>query len=316
MHRRVVLDGVDRVEAKAVDSVVAHPQLRILDRPLAHADLRIVERVAPGRRAEPVGEVWAERAQRLIAGAGVVVDDVENDTEALPMRSVDEARERLRPAVDRVRCGGVEPVISPATLAGERRDRHQLDRRHAQLAERREPRDDAVEGALARERTDVELVEDELAQVEPRPGRDLEPGRVEDARRPAHSLGLPARARIGPGVAVDEHVVVVPRPQRRLARPEAASGRLERVLADRDRVRIRCPDPELRQPRCERNRAESGRRRQSHRATVPNPPLPPSAGRAATRPRRARRARARSRTPRRRGSRRRRACSAPPRART
>ena len=106
---RVVVDGVHGVEAEAVEPVVAHPQLGVLDRPLAHAGLRVVERVAPGRLAEPVGEVGAERAQRLVAGADVVVDDVEDDAEALAVRCVDEPRQSLRAAVGRRaarRCRG------------------------------------------------------------------------------------------------------------------------------------------------------------------------------------------------------------------
>ena len=65
---RVVVDGVHGIEAEAVDPVVAHPQLGVLDRPLADAGLRVVERVAPGRLAEPVGEVRAEGAQASLPG--------------------------------------------------------------------------------------------------------------------------------------------------------------------------------------------------------------------------------------------------------
>ena len=103
VHGRVVVDGVHRVEAEPVDLVVAHPQLRVLDRPLAHALLRVVERVAPGRLAEPGGEVRAERAQRLVPGADVVVDDVEDDAEPFVVRRVDEPRQPLRAAVGNVR---------------------------------------------------------------------------------------------------------------------------------------------------------------------------------------------------------------------
>ena len=136
VRRRVVVDCVDGVEAQAVDPVVPHPQLRVLDRPLAHARLRVVERVAPRRLAEPVGEVRPERAQRLVAGADVVVDDVEDDAEALAVRGVDEPRQTRRAAVGRVRRERVEAVVAPAALAREGRDGHQLDRGHAELAER------------------------------------------------------------------------------------------------------------------------------------------------------------------------------------
>ena len=94
---RVVVDGVDGVEAQPVDPVVAHPELGVLDRPLAHAGLRVVERLAPRRLAEAVGEVRPEGAQRLVPGADVVVDDVEHDAEALAVGGVDQPREPSGP---------------------------------------------------------------------------------------------------------------------------------------------------------------------------------------------------------------------------
>ena len=94
----VVEDRVHRVEPQPVDVVVAHPQLGVLDRPLAHAALRVVDRVAP-ERVVAVGEVRPERGDRLGAGADVVVDDVEDDAEALRVRRVDEPREAVRAAV-------------------------------------------------------------------------------------------------------------------------------------------------------------------------------------------------------------------------
>ena len=101
------------------------------------------------------------------------------------MRGVDEPREPVRAAVGRVRRAGVDAVVAPAALAGERRDRHQLDRGDAELAQRREVRDRAVEGALAREGADVELVDHELVErsAVPAASRPGERARVDDARR-------------------------------------------------------------------------------------------------------------------------------------
>ena len=79
--RRVVEDRVHRVEAEAVDAVVADPLLRVLERPLAHAVLRVVDRRAP-EGVVAVGEVGAEGGDLLGAGAEVVVDDVEDHAEA------------------------------------------------------------------------------------------------------------------------------------------------------------------------------------------------------------------------------------------
>ena len=198
--RRIVVDGVDGVEAQPVDAVVADPELRVLDRPFASAGLGVVERVAPGRPAEPVREVRPKVSERLAARSDVVVDDVEHDAEPFAVGRIHEPRQACRPAVGRVRRVGVEAVVSPAAVAGKGRHRHQLDRGDAELAQPSQPRDDAVEGRLRRERPDVELVEDEFVQREPRAGRDFERAGVEDAGRPADPFGLPPGARVGKGV--------------------------------------------------------------------------------------------------------------------
>jgi hypothetical protein len=48
-------------------------------------------------------------------------------------------------------------------MAGERRDRHQLDRVHAEVAQVVEPPDGGLEGALGGERAHVQLVDHQLA---------------------------------------------------------------------------------------------------------------------------------------------------------
>ena len=97
-----------------------------------------------------VGEVGAEGGDLLRAGAEVVVDDVEDHAEPRGVRRVDEPREAVGAAVGRMRREGVEPVVAPAAVPREGRDRHQLDRRHAELAQRRQVLDRAVEGARRR----------------------------------------------------------------------------------------------------------------------------------------------------------------------
>ena len=139
-----VEDRVDRVEPQAVEVEVADPALGALQHPLAHAvGARVVEvdRLAP-ERLVLVGEVGAERLERLRAGgADVVVDDVEQDREALGVGGVDEPLEALRAAVGRVRGRQVDAVVAPAVRARELGDRHQLDRGDAELAQAAQVRD-------------------------------------------------------------------------------------------------------------------------------------------------------------------------------
>ena len=61
------------------------------------------------------------------------------------MGGVDEPGEPLRAAVGAVRREDEDAVVAPAALAGERRDRHQLDRGDAELGQRGQPRGRRVE---------------------------------------------------------------------------------------------------------------------------------------------------------------------------
>ena len=57
----------------------------------------------------------------------MVVDDVEDDRDAVRVRAVDKAAEIVRAAVEAGRREQIDPVIAPAEAAGKIGDRHQLD---------------------------------------------------------------------------------------------------------------------------------------------------------------------------------------------
>ena len=265
--RGVVENRVHRVEAESVDVVVANPLLCVLDRPLTHCPLAVVDRVPPERRV-PVREVRPERAQRLVARADVVVDDVEQHRETLRVRGVDEARETFGTAVRAVRCVRVEPVIAPAALARERRDRHQLDRRDAERAQAVKPRDRRSEGSLFGERPDMELVDDEVVERDAFPAcvRPLERAGIDDGRRPSHAVRLRARARVWIRFrAVDDEQVLVAGNSRDTRLADAVGRVRELVPAaceiDRERAHARRPDAQLDLAVPARDGAESPRQR-------------------------------------------------------
>src|SRR5215210_3664916 len=101
-----------------------------------------------------------------------------------------------------MRSPRVEAVVAPTALAREGRDRHQLDRCDAELAQLAQARDDAVEGAHGTERADVELVDDEIVEREALPLWG--PRQIDDRRRPSDPMRLPAGARVGPFAAVQK----------------------------------------------------------------------------------------------------------------
>ena len=173
-----VVDRVDGVQAQAVDVEVADPALRALQDPLPHGvapGVVVVHRRAPERRVLG-GEVGAEGLERLAAArADVVVDDVEDDGEPRGVRGVHHPGEAVRTPVARLGGGEVDAVVAPAVAARELRDRHDLDRGDAELRQAREVLDRGVEGALGRERADVQLVEDEVLRRHAAPAR-VRPG--------------------------------------------------------------------------------------------------------------------------------------------
>jgi hypothetical protein len=187
----------------------------------------------------------------------VVIDDVEDDAEPVGVRLVDELRELSGPAVDGVRRVGVDPVVAPVAVAGEGRDRHQLDRRDAELFQVVQARHDAGERALAAERADVELVHDEALEADAVPGivGPAEARGIDDARRPANALRLEPRARIRKLVSAVEEVRVIgagcgrqPGHEHPFLFPGGAE--LARLSGEPDGnvSRMRRPDGELDQP--------------------------------------------------------------------
>ncbi len=263
-----VHDRVDRVQPQAVDVEVADPLLRALEHPLADrvgVAVVVVHRLAP-RRLVVRGEVGAEALEPLHSGGSdVVVDDVEQHREALAVGGVDEPLQALRPAVGVVRRADVDAVVAPAVAAGEGGQRHQLDRRDAELAQPGQVLDRGVERALRSERADVQLVEHRVAQ-----GRRLEAvvgpaegPRVEQPRAAAQAVGLPARRGVGELDPLRDERVVLRRARLHRRLQHAVAGGLELVLAvavadpQHHVLAARRPDAELRAAVAEGEGAEA-----------------------------------------------------------
>ena len=85
----------------------------------------------------------AELAEVVPLGAEVVVDDVQEDRQALGVAGVHQPLQAVRPAVAVLRRVGEHAVVAPVARARELADRHDLDGRDAQLAEVAQPGDDA-----------------------------------------------------------------------------------------------------------------------------------------------------------------------------
>jgi hypothetical protein len=117
----------------------------------------------------PVAEIIrAERPEDVPVGAEVVVDHVEHDPEPDPMRRIDEAAKVVGRAVATRRSEEGDAVVTPVSLSREIGDRHELDRRHPEVAKMLETRLDAGERSFRGETADVQLVEHESVAPEAR----------------------------------------------------------------------------------------------------------------------------------------------------
>ena len=210
---RVVADGVDGVEAQAVEMELLQPVERVVDEEVAH-DLAArgveVDRRAPRRGVARVEEGRRIGVQVVALRAEVVVDDVEQHHEAARVRLLHQHLEVLGAAVGGVRREGQHAVVAPVAPAGEVGHRHQLEGGDAEFGEVVEAAADAVIVAAAGEAAGVQFVDHRLFPAPPAPGV-VAPGeglRVDDFAGAVDVVGIEARGRVGHAqVAVDEVAV-------------------------------------------------------------------------------------------------------------
>ena len=230
----LVVQGVYGVEAQRVDVELPQPHQRVVQHEPAHlvaARAVEVERRTPRRRV-PIGEVRAELGQPVAAGAQVVVDDVETHPESAGMAGVDEPVQRSGAAVRLVHRVQPDTVVSPAMAAAEAGQRHQLDQGHPQLGAVVESGDGRVEGALGRERANVQLIDHCLVEPHARPVR-VGPRvriRVDGLSRTRRPLGQPPRPGVGQRLTTVEPYPVPGAGRQVAARPPPPSvGGLHRL---------------------------------------------------------------------------------------
>src|SRR5216683_658958 len=142
----LVNDRVHRVQAQAVDVVLANPHQRVVDdeaTDLVAAGAVEIERGSPCG-AVAIGEVRAELVQEIAQRACMVVHDVQNDSETRGVTLVDELFETRGTAVGMMGSEEIHAVIAPPTIARELGDRHKLDDVDAEVDEVGEPLDHSI----------------------------------------------------------------------------------------------------------------------------------------------------------------------------
>jgi hypothetical protein len=277
MRLAVVLERVDGVETQAVHVEFVHPVKGVVDEEVPHhvAPLRVreVDRGAPRGVDVRVEELLGVGVEVIPRRPEMVVDRVDEDHEPEPMGPVDETLQVLGRAVGRIRSEGQNPVVTPVPLSGEFRQRQQLDRRDAEIAQLLELLLETRIGALRGRRPDMHLVEHRLFPGAALPAVVL-PGigpRVDDHAFPVNVVGLKARGRIGDEkVAVDAEAVAAAGPSRPYG-PVPAVLRVERVLGA---VEHQSHLFGGRSPEGEAHAVVKNLRPEGHAVRTPHPPAP------------------------------------------
>ena len=158
---RIILDRVDRVEAKPVEMKFLNPILGVLDEEVAdRAGFRSIEldRIAP-RRFVPAGEeIGRVEGQEIPFGAEVAVNDVKKHGDPALVCGLDKSLEVFRSSVACVR--GIEQgaVVAPVPTALEVADRHDLEGSHPKVREVVQLKSGFRERAAGRKSADMEFV--------------------------------------------------------------------------------------------------------------------------------------------------------------
>ena len=233
----VVVGGVEHllggVEAEAVEVELLDPVAGVLDEELARRGGVVpveVDGVAP-LVLVAIGEVVGRKApQVVLVRSDVVVDHVQNHADADGVRGGDEAAKVVRATVEAVGGPQVDAVVSPAETARGVGDRHELDERDAQLAQRLQPFGRRRVRPLGGEGPDVQLVDDLAARRDAAPVvvGPLERARLDHLRRSARSLGLKARRGVGIELLVIVQAKPIPPPAPQPGAPNRRSIRFPR----------------------------------------------------------------------------------------
>src|SRR4051812_2110318 len=184
------------------------PVARVRDEELTHRRGVIpveVECVTPFR-ALAAHVAWCEARQIVAVRSEMIVDNVEDHAEPFSVRGVYESAEIVRRPIEARWGEQVDAVVAPAEATWEIGDRHDFDRRNADVREVIEPLHRGAESPLRRKSPDMQLVEHLVAHVHAGPLTvgPTEACGVDHCRRAVRSIRLKTGHGIGKRIALVE----------------------------------------------------------------------------------------------------------------
>ncbi len=128
-----IVDGVHRVQAQAVETVLQQPHQGVVDKELADLRAAKVDGSAPGGVQVLAKEALGVLLQVVAVGAEVVVDHIEDHCQAQAMGGIDQRAQLVGRTIGGFRGVGQHAVVAPVAFTGKLRQGHQLDGGHPQF---------------------------------------------------------------------------------------------------------------------------------------------------------------------------------------
>ena len=160
-----------RIQAQPVEVKLVDPVPRVGGKKVAYRPGSRpveVEGIAPLTPIAGGDVLLGELTQKIPGRSEVVVDDIQDHPDAQLVGPVHETAEIVGLAIEPGGSEQVHTVVPPPEFPGEVGDRHDLEKGHSDLRERRETGNGGGPGSIGRERPDVELIDDRAGSG-PRP---------------------------------------------------------------------------------------------------------------------------------------------------
>ena len=164
-----VLPSVNGVNAKPVKMKIAKPHQCVVAKKAPHF---IRSRIFKIHRAAPWRVMRLDRVRPKLAGvisarSKVVVNHIQQHSQALFMRGIDKSLQSIRSTVRLMNRVERHAVVAPSMPPIERRNRHQFHMSNPKPCQVIEPRNRCIKRAFGRKRSNVQLVNNRARQREP-----------------------------------------------------------------------------------------------------------------------------------------------------
>jgi hypothetical protein len=159
-------DTVDGVDSESIDVELGYPRKSVFDEIATYfiAVRPIKVEGWPPRDMVLLGKIRAEVSEVIPFGAEVIIDDIQNNRDSLPVAGVNEPFEACGSTVGTVDGERIHTIIAPVAITRKLSDGHDFNCRDSQLEQFIEISDDGIKMAFRREGPDVKFIDNVVLQ--------------------------------------------------------------------------------------------------------------------------------------------------------